>query len=37
MMHKEKNNRLVDISQAYTKEEFNEEVLKIKEFCDEQV
>jgi hypothetical protein len=37
MMHKEKNNRVVDISQAYTKEEFNEEVLKIKEFCDEQI
>ena len=34
-MNKEKNDRLVRIAKAYTREEFNEEVLKIKEFCDE--
>jgi hypothetical protein len=34
MMHKEKKDRLVNISQAYTREEFNEEVLKIKELCN---
>jgi hypothetical protein len=27
----------VRIAKAYTREEFNEEVLKIKEFCDEQI
>jgi hypothetical protein len=36
-MNKEKNDRLVRIAKAYTREEFNEEVLKIKEFCDEQI
>jgi hypothetical protein len=34
MMHEEKKDRLVNISQAYSREEFNEEVLKIKELCN---
>ena len=36
-LDKGKNARLVQMSKTYSKEEFNEEVLKIKEFCDEQI
>jgi len=37
MMNKEKTERLVRISTTYPREEFNDEVFKIKEFCDEQI